>query len=133
VKEETKTVYYCEYCGKHYLSKRWCREHEKKCTANINRVYGMCALVGIKNNIPETIETLEHNRSLVTMEGIRALTNDCPAYILTVLRALDNDERFEDFALSEYYFDYKSEAKSKFREIDETWEQRAAGGSLIYK
>lgn len=34
MREEIKTVYYCDFCSKRYLSKHFCGEHEKRCDKN---------------------------------------------------------------------------------------------------
>ena len=40
--EKTRTVYYCEHCGKHLLTRHAMERHERRCTLNPDRVCGFC-------------------------------------------------------------------------------------------
>ena len=50
---KTKTVYYCDFCKKHYLLRPSMESHEKHCTKNPNRICRMCERTDINTIIPK--------------------------------------------------------------------------------
>jgi len=42
MKVKLKDVYYCDYCGKHTLTKLSMANHESHCTLNPNRICRVC-------------------------------------------------------------------------------------------
>ena len=72
--------YYCEHCKKSGCSGYHIKKHEKSCTANPNRVCGMCG-----SNLPvaEFVAALGDGKDLAK---IRELADNCPACILAGIR-----------------------------------------------
>ncbi len=104
MKTVRKNVYYCDHCKKKGLSPSHMREHETKCTGNLDRQCNMCdqnqpdyaALVEkyksqMKLNETETADD-ENTYITITVEqkpDLDAIFDDCegcPACVLTVLR-----------------------------------------------
>jgi len=106
VKTKVKTVYYCEYCGRHRLTSYSIKEHEKHCTLNPHRVCGMCGCSDLtpllgkyrdRFRIEEEkgeLGTMENEvqlkwiwtRGEVTIEDIQDDVERCPACTLAILR-----------------------------------------------
>ncbi len=84
VRTAMRPRYYCDHCNKGSGSHSHMRRHERGCTANPQRVCGMCKYASTKaNKTPaELVEILD-------TEGFKALCEevyDCPACILSALR-----------------------------------------------
>ena len=80
--------YYCDHCNNGNGSPSAMRRHERGCTANPQRVCGMCSMLAREGGpcpappLPVLVQELE-------TEGFKAmceLANDCPACILAALR-----------------------------------------------
>ncbi|MDY6867018.1 MAG: hypothetical protein SVT56_03815 [Chloroflexota bacterium] len=99
MKSVIKTVYYCDHCGKRYLSKYWGEKHEKHCTLNPNRDCRMCDYVGTLNNIPEILDSIFNIGSAKEIfplaDEIFETTGGCPQCTLTILRLLESTPRFQ--------------------------------------
>jgi hypothetical protein len=113
-------------------------KHELHCTANIHRKCNVCNLRDKSNDIPVILDTIFAVGRLPTLQEIRTLTDNCPACILTILRALQRDGRYGYFYYSypesdstEWLtpadrdlicFDYKEEMKNLIGES--SWSRR---------
>ena len=80
--------YYCDHCNKGNGSPSAMRRHERGCTANPQRICGMCSMLAREFGLepapplPILLDTLD-------AEGFKAmceLANNCPACILAALR-----------------------------------------------
>ena len=80
--------YYCDHCNKGNGSPSAMRRHERGCTANPQRICGMCSMLAREGGhepappLPILLATLD-------TEGFKAmceLANNCPACILAALR-----------------------------------------------
>jgi len=105
MKIKTRTVYYCEYCGKHGFQKPAMENHERGCTANINRQCLVCERFGFTHSVPEIIEKLKQSNEKITMDIVRPLVDGCPACMLTVFRAMKDHI---DYNINDMW-DYQSE------------------------
>lgn len=82
----TRTVkrYYCDHCKKAGLSRFHMEKHERGCTANPNRVCGMCQLVdGPNATLPELLDAAR-----IGLTELRSTALGCPACMLAGIRAL---------------------------------------------
>jgi hypothetical protein len=128
MREEVRTLYYCDYCNKRYISKYWAKQHELHCTLNPNRICRMCDHNGTDNNIPKLLdefyEMVKKDNMLPRFEVIRVATGNCPNCILTILRQFSKDPRFKDayepfdtYAYMEW--EYQKEVKEFWRKVNE--------------
>jgi len=145
VKTKIKTVYYCEYCGRHRLTSYSIKEHEKHCTLNPHRICGMCDCSDLTpvlekyrdrfriSGIEEKLEPSPHcvpvpdlgvrifwvwTKGEVTIKDIEADTGGCPACTLAVLRQTGIDEW-----PSPIEFDYQKARKEWWEEVNATQEE----------
>ena len=80
--------YYCDHCNKGNGSPSAMRRHERGCTANPQRVCGMCSLLAREDG-PCPAPPLPVLLQVLDTEGFKSmceLANDCPACILSALR-----------------------------------------------
>lgn len=80
--------YYCDHCSKGSGSPSAMRRHERGCTANPQRICGMCSMLAREGG-PEPAPPLPVLLSALDADGFSAmceLANDCPACILAALR-----------------------------------------------
>ncbi len=85
--------YYCDHCNKGNGSPSAMRRHERGCTLNPQRVCGMCAKLA-EDGGPEPAPPRDELLRLLDSEGFKAMreaANDCPACILSALRARNTD------------------------------------------
>lgn len=142
MKVVVKPVYYCDYCGKRYLSEYWGDRHEKGCTMNPNRDCKMCQYVGSSNNIPEILNDIyeqgQHEKLYPKANDILQLTNGCPQCTLTIMRLLASDKRFDDWIDSNgfhetwFYWDYQEACAEFWREYNREFPPRGDGYSVFY-
>lgn len=111
MREEVRTVYWCDFCNKRYISKYWAEKHELYCTANPNRVCRTCDHNGSDNNIPLILNEFTELDRYPTIEEIRKSVEGCPACMLTIIRVMN---------LADYYmWNYQEEAEEFWRKINE--------------
>lgn len=80
--------YYCDHCNKGNGSPSAMRRHERGCTANPQRICGMCSMLAREGG-PEPAPPLRILLETLDTEGFKAmceLANGCPACILAALR-----------------------------------------------
>ena len=80
--------YYCDHCNKGNGSPSAMRRHERGCTANPNRVCGMCAKLAEEGG-PEPAPPRDELVKVMDAQGFTAMceaANKCPACILAALR-----------------------------------------------
>ncbi len=77
--------YYCDHCNKGNGSPSAMRRHERGCTANRQRVCGMCSDLYDESGAPSRDELVR----VMDTEGFKVMceaANNCPACILSALR-----------------------------------------------
>jgi len=80
--------YYCDHCNKGNGSPSAMRRHERGCTANPQRVCGMCAKLAEEGG-PEPAPPRDELVRIMDEQGFTAMceaANKCPACILAALR-----------------------------------------------
>ena len=80
--------YYCDHCNKGNGSPSAMRRHERGCTANPQRVCGMCAKLAAEGG-PEPAPPRDELVKIMDAQGFTAMceaANKCPACILAALR-----------------------------------------------
>ncbi len=111
--------YRCDFCKKANCSSASIRKHERRCTANPNRVCGMCQVVGNEQvNLAGLIalcKTANKYNAERILRNLQELTENCPACILAALRQSHNTEYFvnSNYALR---FDFKEECERFWKE-----------------
>ena len=84
--------YYCDFCGRGGCAASHIMHHEKGCTANPDRVCGLCAhsIPGEQKQIGVLIEALKSGRPedgySAGLIEVRDLAQNCPACILAAIR-----------------------------------------------
>ena len=94
VKRITRTRYYCDFCEaagrlKGFWSKPSIIKHERGCTANPDRVCGLCAsaIPPLQQRpINELIACLSTEKENFGLADLRAKAENCPACILAAIR-----------------------------------------------
>lgn len=134
MKTKIKTVYYCEYCGRHRLTSHSIKKHEEHCTLNPHRVCGMCGLSDLtpllekyRNRFKIEKEEAEFGTTLnevqlkwvwtdgeVTIEDIQDDVEGCPACTLAILRQTAMDR----YPSPLDGFDYQKARKEWWQEVN---------------
>jgi len=82
--------YYCDFCGRGGCAASHIKRHEAGCTANPNRVCGLCARIKIEQSpIAELISALKSGPDddyKLGLLALRKLAENCPACILAAIR-----------------------------------------------
>jgi hypothetical protein len=94
--------YYCDHCNKGNGSPSAMKRHERGCTANPNRVCGMCARAEDEEGVTPAPPRDELLR-ILDADGFKAMcdvANQCPACILSALRARNVEAEFSNFRVS---------------------------------
>lgn len=94
--------YYCDHCNKGNGSPSAMRRHEHGCTLNPQRVCGMCKIM-TKEGGPEPAPPRDVLLRLLDADGFKAMceaANDCPACILTALRARNVQSEFGPYTVA---------------------------------
>ena len=130
MKVKTKKVYYCEYCGRHRLTRHSIELHEKHCTLNPHRSCRMCdqsdlgSVIEKYRNRFRVIEKdtqfgksqeIEWINGEVTLADIESDTDCCPACTLAVMRLCG----FNKFPAAPFEFNYEEARK-------EWWDEKNA-------
>lgn len=129
-------MHYCEFCGKKRMRSNAMAQHERHCTANINRQCRMCEG---KTNYKAIIKNIsrKHRDDLVVKRGehgdyysmdaqnivqeIKEMCRDCPACTLTVIRHIGNPALYANYEYrnhSDEWFDRKQKEEAKRDEYD---------------
>lgn len=109
--------YYCDFCK--HAKCRSVEKHEAHCTANPNRLCGMC-----KWDRKEPKPIAELKAALTKgLETLRQVTQ-CPACILAAIRQSGSTSY-------EYEFDYRAEGEAYWGNLQAKW-QREAEYEAIY-
>ena len=109
----TKKVsrHYCEFCRRGSVKKPTMLKHESGCTANPNRVCGLCAYAGLTPR--PTVELIKaFEDSGCSLDDLRKATENCPGCILAVLR---QSKMNNDIPEEKIWFDFK-------KELEEWWQ-----------
>ena len=83
-----RTRYYCDHCSKASGSPSAMKRHERGCTANPQRVCGMCKLLEDEGG-PEAAPPRDELVQIMDKQGFSAMckaAENCPACILAALR-----------------------------------------------
>ena len=94
--------YYCDHCNKGSGSPSAMRRHERGCTLNPRRICGMCAIQH-KEGGDEPAPPRDELLKILDAQGFIAMceaAHDCPACILSGLRARNVFEPGEGFVVS---------------------------------
>jgi hypothetical protein len=94
VKTKLVSRYYCDHCKKAGCSKHHIAKHEQACTANPDRVCGVCRVMGKKQRpISDLMSVLTGDATDetgmvqdVAYESLREACGQCPACILAAIR-----------------------------------------------
>ena len=87
-------------------------KHERGCTANPNRVCGLCALAGeAQKPTAQLVEYLLENG----LEALQRYVENCPACTMAATRAANKNLSGEE----KYWFEYKDAYKSWWQEYNE--------------
>ncbi|MFL5309503.1 MAG: hypothetical protein ACJ79H_03510 [Myxococcales bacterium] len=87
---KTKSVYYCEFCKKHGLSRPAMEKHERRCTMNPDRRCGWCEYAD--TDLPALVLELRArggdaaHASPEIVEWLRGQVDGCPACMLAAFR-----------------------------------------------
>lgn len=97
--------YYCDFCNRGKFRKPDMEKHERGCTANPNRVCGLCERVGnATTSLPDMISAIESGG----LEQLETLVDSCPACILAGVRAWNKLDTTTDDEM--IFFNYKEAA-----------------------
>ena len=114
MRREKRWRYYCEFCKKSGASGGHIAKHERGCTANPNRVCGMCKVSG-EDQLPLTdLVAILGKGTPDEVETLGQRIGFCPACMLSAVRASGlNDDKDELGYSTCKGFDYKK-AKESF-------------------
>lgn len=131
-KRIVRTRYYCSFCEaagrlKGFWTKPRAECHERGCTANPDRICGLCGevaeLIGGKSEqrpISELVAALSEDKPNWGFDELRRLANNCPACILAALRQtpIRHGMSTEDWWewMGQFDFDFKKELDSFWQE-----------------
>lgn len=121
--EKVKTVFYCDFCRKHGLSRHAMRAHEIRCTMNPWRVCGWHE-PRRGNPISVLVNRIQERPLPLTRDDIdwtHDAVEGCPACMLAVLRQSGVDFHYD--AQYRRIFEYEDEVK-RFREQEYEEAQR---------
>lgn len=132
----TRTRYYCDFCEKGgRLKGFWTlpaiTKHERGCTANPNRICGLCSIVAESSNMTSTqrpiadlVACLSKEKEDFGMKELRELADECPACILAAIRQSGLQQSYADedgFAPGlNFNFDFKAELLEFWNAQNET-------------
>jgi hypothetical protein len=99
MKTVIRPVYYCEFCGRHRLTRSAIEKHEPKCVKNPNRKCGWCQVDG--RDLPALSYALAETLDL---DDLRRKVDGCPLCMLAAIvlanltyeARADLDFRYED-------------------------------------
>lgn len=127
-KRITRTRYYCDFCeASGRLKGFWTRpsitKHERGCTANPNRICGLCVTLAESHGIESAqkpiaalVGCLSLGKGDFGMKELRELAGDCPACILAAIRQSElqkSNPSEEGWAPGlDFNFDFKSELQA---------------------
>ena len=103
--------YYCDFCNKGGGQKHAMAKHEKGCTLNHDRICGLCDK-GELSQQPFSVLLEAYKDG--GLDKLRDITENCPACILTTIRANHNPK--EDVLQWDNKFDFK-------KELEEFWQR----------
>ena len=97
--EKTKKVYYCEHCKKKSFQKYTMENHEKHCTANPNRICGVCGMHGIPIihidiELKATLDSDIFDFGIINMDDTGRRVDGCFACALALYKKIvrENDK-----------------------------------------
>lgn len=104
----TKTVYYCEFCKRHRMTRKSIEAHEPRCIYNPNR--SVCGWHDDKKPVGHAGELAKLLETNLDVDELREGADDCPACMLSaVVQAKQAGMDREDIE-----FDYATEVE-RFR------------------
>lgn len=114
--------YYCDFCSRGYFKKQSMERHEKGCTANPDRVCGLCEYAEPPLNqrsIAELVACLSGAisgdlRCDEAMAKLREISEGCPGCILAAIRQSGIMKELYDseYGFPDLKFDFKKELES---------------------
>ena len=134
-KRITRTRYYCDFCEAAGLLKGFWRKdkatkHERGCTANPNRICGLCESAVPKleqKPIAQLVACLGFDKDEYGMKELRELCENCPACILAAIRQSEiqkhnNECKRGDGEFMEWIdlgFDFKAEYEAFWSAVND--------------
>lgn len=119
MRERMVRRYYCDFCKKAGCSKGHMVKHERRCTANPNRVCGMCALGAIKSAPLDELIKLACEPG-TEADDVLGAAKGCPACALSAIRqssrAVSADPESMANAIA---FDYKKASRDFLDDLNE--------------
>lgn len=122
MKQVKRWRYYCDHCKKSSGTRHSMAKHEKGCTANPNRVCGLCLLAGLKQRPMVELTTEVHRLfrgiPMHMMHGpecdkaaaaFREFCGNCPACILATMRQASDADCYMPLI---HGFDFRAESKA---------------------
>ena len=121
--------YYCEFCKKSGCNASHMKRHEAGCTANPNRVCGLCHAAGLSQKPINDLIAALGNGDKVGVETLRELADNCPTCMLAAIRQSGLQHGSDGESLPDgtgYYdpglhveFDYRSELADFWKSVNE--------------
>lgn len=116
--------YYCEFCRKANCSAPSMTKHERACTANPNRICGMCKVTEHPQaELADIIDALQHDVEATAGDGIMGkvvkpslawtVADFCPACLLAAIRQIKPNDALH------YEWDFKAAAKEFWQNYNE--------------
>ena len=116
--------YYCEFCPRGYFKKPSAERHEKGCTANPNRVCGLCeyAVPPLKQEpMDKLVACLSWDKDDYGMDDLRKLSEGCPGCILAAIRQSGMLKQAKDEGeFVDFKFDFKKELEAWWSTANES-------------
>ncbi len=123
MKERQRTVFYCDFCRKHGLSRHAMRAHEIRCTMNPFRVCSWHEPKRGQNPLDVLARRLRERPGLTEQDifWLHDAVDGCPACMLAALRQSGVEYHYD--SNSHRIFDYETAVK-EYREAEREAEQR---------
>ncbi len=119
--------YYCEHCKKSGASKYHMMRHERGCTANINRICGMCALDdefatptrkeledAFAKDVAENWTPDGFEVPIVDPVNLRLVANGCPACMISVIRKTETSTSFDYAKQKDAFWNRVNENRERY-------------------
>lgn len=123
--------WYCDFCNRGMFYEKRMKAHESGCTANVNRVCGMCRVSGMEqvplSELKKALNGITKDNAEQKLAALRLAASGCPACMLTALRhhgstsftQFDEDKPFTVGTS----FNFKAETADWWKEINDTKNQ----------
>jgi len=118
MREQKKSVYYCDHCKKHTLTKQSMEKHERRCTSNPDRECAMCK--HCEGGSVGAGKLKEMALAGATIDELREAAGGCPICILAGIKQSGAMKMWEDDPLHESVrgWNFKKELSELWAEIN---------------